>query len=101
MTSKPSKISPWLPAKWDESHAAAIQALARGDANAFQQQHALKYIVETLAGTYDVSYRAESERDTCFAEGKRHVGLQIVKLSTIDLLTIKGKTHDRNSPSNG
>jgi hypothetical protein len=82
---------PWKPAAWDVPDAAAIQALQRGDATADQQQRALKFIVNTLAGTYDGSFRPgpDGERVTSFAEGKRHVGLQIVKLANISLSAFK------------
>ena len=76
---------PWVPPAWEKADAGALQALARGDANGHQQRRALDYIVKTLAGTYDLSYRPDSERDTAFAEGRRFVGLQIVKLLNLNL----------------
>lgn len=77
----PSKASPlpWQPAPYDETITSAIKALSSGTANEGQQQRALKWIVEVLCGTYDMSYRSQSDRDTTFAEGKRFVGNQIVK----------------------
>jgi hypothetical protein len=57
----------------------AIKLLHAGTASASQQQAALKWIIEGLCGTYDMSYRPESDRDTAFAEGKRHVGNQIIR----------------------
>ena len=61
----------------------AIKALSTGTASAGQQQRALLWIVEVLCETYDLSFRPESERETVFAEGKRHVGMQIVKQTKI------------------
>ena len=77
----PRKISarPWHPAPYDESVTGSLKALHAGVANAGQQQRALKWIIEALCGTYDLSYRPESDRDSSFAEGKRFVGMQIVK----------------------
>jgi hypothetical protein len=74
-------LLPWHPAPYDETVTGAIKALHAGNANAAQQQRALKWIVEVLCGTYDLSYRPgeDGERDTAFAEGKRFVGQQIVK----------------------
>lgn len=57
----------------------AIKSLASGTASDSQQKAALRWIVETLCETYGLSYRPASDRDTVFAEGKRHVGMQIVK----------------------
>jgi hypothetical protein len=62
---------------------AAIKALASGLARADQQKIALDYIVSTLSGTYDLSYRPDElggERDTSFAEGRRFVGLAIRRM---------------------
>jgi hypothetical protein len=88
---------PWKPASWELPDAAAVQALQRGDATPDQQRHALKYIVNTLAGTYDGSFRPgpDGERVTAFAEGKRFVGLQIVKLANLALGRFKDKPSEQ------
>lgn len=77
--SKKTAPQPWHPAPYEEADTNAVKALAAGVANDGQQQRALKWIIETLCGTYDLSYRPISDRDTTFAEGKRFVGMQIVK----------------------
>jgi hypothetical protein len=77
--SKKPASQPWHPAPYDEAITGAIKALNSGTANEGQQQRALKWIIEAVSGTYDLSYRPDSDRDTAFAEGKRFVGNQIVK----------------------
>lgn len=77
-----------MPPPWEPADVSAIQALARGDASPDQQKRALDYIINA-AGTYDLSYRPDSERDTAFAEGRRSVGLNIVKLVHISLAALK------------
>ena len=74
--------APWKPAAWQPADASALQALVRGDCPSHLQQRAMAFIINDLCGTYDLSYRpgAEGDRDTAFAEGKRFVGMQIVKL---------------------
>lgn len=74
--------APWKPAEWEPADATAIQSLQRGDCPAHLQQRALDFIVNRLCGTYDLSYRPGDggDRDTAFAEGKRWVGMQLVKL---------------------
>ena len=42
-------------------------------------KRAIDWIIKTC-GTYDLSFSPVSERETSFAEGKRWIGLQIVKL---------------------
>lgn len=73
---------PWKPVPYDDIDVAALKALAAGVANEGQQKRALRWIVETAAHTYDLSYRPgpDGDRDTAFAEGSRFVGQQVVKL---------------------
>ena len=77
------------PPDWEIADAGALQAMQRGDASPHQQQRALDYIIRALAGTYDLSFRPDSERETSFAEGRRFVGLQIVKLLNLKLENLK------------
>lgn len=73
----------WLPVAYSHATVMAAQALARGDATAGQQQAFLRWLVETAAGAYEMSYRSDADggdRETAFAEGRRHVGLSVVKM---------------------
>ena len=84
---------PWssIDDRVDEADINAIKALAAGVANEGQQKRALDLIIYRIAGTYDLSFRpggTDGDRVTCFAEGKRHVGNQIVRLTK---LTVKPK----------
>lgn len=79
----------WLPADWSKFDAACIQAVARGEADARQQQHALLVIVEKLAGTYEHTFVPRETETTVYLEGRRSVGLQIVKLVKVDLALVK------------
>lgn len=75
------------PAEYEEADIYAIRALAAGNANESQQKRALDWIIHRAAGTYDLSYRPggpEGDRETVFAEGRRFVGSQIVKLTKLD-----------------
>jgi hypothetical protein len=90
MAKKPTPVgAPWLPPQWDPADAGALQALARGEAAPHQQQRAVQFVVNALCGTYDMSFRPEGDRDTVFAEGRRFVGLQIVKLLNLNLSTLR------------
>lgn len=77
---------PWKPVKYDLADITAFQALAGGTANEDQQKRAVRLIIEDLSGTYDLSFRPgpEGRRDTDFAEGRRYVGLQLVKWIKLD-----------------
>lgn len=84
-------MEPWKPAHYDIADAAAIQALARGDASPDQQKRALIWIVEVCSARSDMSFRpgAGGDRDTIFAEGKRWVGIQVAKLANLNLMNMK------------
>lgn len=79
------------PAILELADAAAIQALNRGDASPDQQKRALFWIINGASRTYETSYRADSERNTCFAEGRRFVGNQVVGAVHADLQAFKVK----------
>lgn len=96
---KPPAGAAWAPVPYEIDDVGAIQALNRGDATPEQQQRALRYIVETAAGTYDLSYRPDSERDTAFAEGRRFVGLTVVKLTKINLQLLRKNADARGNAS--
>lgn len=73
----------WHPVDYTSRMVYAVQALAAGTAAADQQREALDWIINTVAGTYEISFRSESDggdRETAYAEGRRFVGLQLVKL---------------------
>ncbi|HET7409684.1 MAG TPA: hypothetical protein VFJ13_05745 [Paracoccaceae bacterium] len=81
--------APWKPPEWGVADAAAVQALARGDATPAQQQRALAWIVEGACGTYDLSWRPNDPHWTSFAEGRRFVGLELVKLTRMNLAAMR------------
>lgn len=87
--SKQPTALPYAPVDYEPADVTAIQALERGDASPDLQRRALAFIVNDLACTYDLSYRPKSDRDTAFAEGKRHVGLQLVKLLKLNVEAIR------------
>jgi len=71
---------------------AALQAMRRGDPTPDQCHRAMEFILETISDRGGMSYRPggrEGARDTDFAEGRRFVGNQIVKLTNLPLSKIK------------
>lgn len=82
---------PWKPAQWEEADGQAIQAVLLGRASEDQQKRAMVFIIHNICGTYDLSYRPTGDRDTVFAEGKRFVGLQLVKFAQLNLAQLRGK----------
>ena len=89
MTTKQKTAPPHLRCDWDAPVAAAVQALQRGDAGPDQQKQFLNWLVNVAAGTYNQSYQETGDRDTTFAEGRRFVGLQIVKLLHVSLNALR------------
>ena len=80
---------PWYPPSYEKADISAIKGVVAGTATPEQQVRAMRYIIETLCGAYDLSYRPGSDRDTAFAEGRRFVGLQIIKAIKLDLSALK------------
>jgi hypothetical protein len=87
--------SPWHPAEWEPEDAFAVQAVMYGRAGEDQQKRAMNFIVHQICGTYDLSYRPTSDRDTAFAEGKRFVGLQCVKFAQLNIAALRGRTSEQ------
>ena len=80
------------PVPYNEAVVGAIQALERGECPEHQQKNALRWIIEVAAGTYDQSFR-DTERETCFAEGRRFVGNTIVKMLKVDPKKLRSKSN--------
>lgn len=77
-----AELRPWFPYNWSRQLNAvyALKALQTGDATKDQQQIALDFLIKNLCGTYEMTYMPDSQRDSDFAEGKRWVGNQMIKL---------------------
>lgn len=73
--------APYEPYEWADNLPLvyALKALHEGKATDEQQRLVINGLMGITA-YYDLSYRPNSERDTSFAEGKRFVGSQIVKM---------------------
>jgi hypothetical protein len=84
MTTPKKRVPPYFMCAWDVVDAAAIQALQRGEATPAQQQNFLKWLIQQAAGAYEGTFHPESDRASAFAEGRRFVGLQCVKLLAIN-----------------
>lgn len=88
------KTPPFFQAPYEIADAGAIQALARGDASADQQQRALAWVIHSACATYQTSFQPGQADATAFMEGRRFAGEQIVKLTKISLPNlIKAQTH--------
>lgn len=94
MTNPPKAFRPHIPAKWELADASAIQALVAGTAEPEQQKRALDFIINNICGTYDLSHFPDSDADTRFALGKQFAGQQIVKLTKVNLATLRRTTND-------
>lgn len=90
MTTK-VKVPPHFRCDWDIPTASAIQAIIRGEATFEQQRSAMNWIINQACGTYNTSFSELGDRETSFAEGRRFVGTNIVKLSKISTAALIGK----------
>jgi hypothetical protein len=92
---------PWEPVILDleDPRVAAIRALSTGTANAGQQETAWQSILFDFCGIRDLSFRPgqDGARATDFAEGRRHVGLQLVKTAQLRRVTSKVRGEGPNA----
>jgi hypothetical protein len=86
---------PWELGNLDAADVFALQAVAKGVANAGQQQRALAVIQDKICRRRRMSFfpGADGHRATDFAEGKRFVGDQIERL-----LKMRPETSNRETP---
>jgi hypothetical protein len=77
-----------IPADYGAPEVAAIQALIAGEADAYQQQLAMRWIIERASGVYEFQFYP-TDRDTSFALGRAHVGQQIIKLSKLNAMSLR------------
>ena len=89
MSTAKKTVPPYLRCDWDLPVASAAQALARGDATPEQQKGFANWLVNVACATYDISFHPDSERATAFAEGRRFVGTQFVKLTKLSLNALR------------
>lgn len=72
----------WIPVQTTDDEVMAIKALAKGEATQIQQRAVLNWLIHRAAGTYELSFRSDGDggaRETAFAEGRRFVGMELVK----------------------
>lgn len=82
MAAQKGQLKPYLPVSYTDNQVRIIQALHRGDATPEMQREALRFIIEEVAGAYDLPYYPD-DRDTAFACGKQFVGKQLVKMTKL------------------
>jgi len=63
----------------------AAQCVAAGQATEGQQQQFMRFLIEDLGMQNYMSFSPESERETCFGEGRRFVANQLVKMIKLNV----------------
>lgn len=80
-----------------ETEVRCLQHLSEGGANGDEQQIALNAIMR-MCGVDDLEFLPAEhggERETAFKSGKRFVGLQLRKLTTLPLNLLTGEQNER------
>lgn len=88
--------------QWPIPIVAAVKAMSKGKATEGQQIAVLNFIIEDLAGTYDLSFRPEEKggsHETAFADGRRFVGIQLRRVISKPFETLTGKPTTGEKPS--
>lgn len=79
--------NPWQEPEYTKADVIAIQHVVLGSGSEAHQKRVIDLIINKIANSYDLSFRPDDmggERATAFAEGKRYVGLQLIKLIKAD-----------------
>lgn len=84
-------VPPYFFCDYGVAEISAIQALERGEATPEQQKRALAWIINHAAGTYNSTFHPDGAHTSAFAEGRRYVGLQCIKLLKLLPSAFKGK----------
>lgn len=79
--SKQAPPESWEPAPFTLAEVHAIKAVEAGTATPDQQIRAFVWICSELARVNRPTFHPDSERASVFAEGKRFVGLQLMRLA--------------------
>ena len=77
------RAGPWDRTAVDEFAAGSIKALFRGDATEHQQKKVAEFILTEICGIGDLQYYPDSVRDSDFAQGKRFVGMELVRVKNM------------------
>lgn len=79
---KQSAHHPMRPADYDVHVIATVKAMVAGVATESQQKRFMEWIIQDVARVHDLSMFTgpDGERLTSFAEGRRFVGLQVIKM---------------------
>lgn len=94
----PDRNRSWDSAPFALADAMALKALEAGTADADQQQRALHWIVHAGARVNRMSFDPDSPRGSDFAEGRRFLGLQILRLVTTPVEDLEREA--KKGPSN-
>lgn len=89
MATPKKPVPPHFRCDYDLPVVAAAQALQRGEASAEQQKQFLSWLINQACATYGTSFSELGDRETSFAEGRRFVGTQIVKLLHLSLNALR------------
>lgn len=90
-TRTPQIPPPHKPASYEIADFYAVQRVAEGNANAMQQQRALKWIIEEVCGYYDLGWHPNGGEDAAFVAGRRFAGSQIIKAIKVNTAVLTAK----------
>ena len=79
--------APFRNARVTSDVAYAIRGLNAGEATPFQQKLGVEWIINEVSRYYDISFR-DNQKHQDFAEGKRYVGHQIIRVINMDPQTV-------------
>jgi len=87
------KQLPWEPAEYDSAIVTAVQHLVAGTCEPQLQQKFIDWLIHECCDTYGMSFRPDDKGGhdaMVFAEAKRYVGNQVVKMLQLKPAVVAG-----------
>lgn len=88
-----NKQLPWIPADYNSAVVTAVQQLMDGTCDAHLQKQFMHWLIVECCDTYGMSFRPEDKGGhdaMVFAEAKRYIGNQIIKMSKMKASVVAG-----------
>jgi hypothetical protein len=93
-----SKQLPWEPAEYDAPIVTAVQHLIAGECEPHLQKKFMEWLILECCDTYGMSFRPDDKGGhdaMVFAEAKRYIGNQIIKMSKLKPGVVAGNSEPR------
>ena len=79
------KVPRWFACESEAGDIGAAKAMLAGEATPEQQKRFMAWLVNNACGYNEAAWEPDNSHATSFEAGRRYVGIQIIKLTKLDL----------------